>query len=124
MGDKLIFDVLLPVTPIPYKIGHVLLTRLLRGLADTRLPGPPLALSSSMGKAVFELTNEMRREIEMGTSNFALSKWAEFAKSYGYIMMWNVAKVRRGAWTVVDSHIDYQNTQGESSLCHRPVRTP
>lgn len=116
LGDKQIFDVLPHATPVPYKVGQVLLTRLLRGLADIRLPGPPLILSSSMGKAVFELTNEMRREIEIGTGNFALSEWAEFAKSFGHMMIWSVAKVRRGAWTVVDSQIDYQNTQGETFL--------
>lgn len=69
-----------------------------------------------MGKAVFELTNEMRREIEIGTGNFALSEWAEFAKSFGHMIMWSVAKVRRGAWTVVDSQIDYRNTRGETFL--------
>lgn len=116
LGDKQIFEVFLPATTVPYKVGHVLLTRLLRGLADTRLPGPPLVLSASMGKAVFELTNEMQREIEMGTGNFALSEWAEFAKSYGYMMMWSVAKVRRGAWAAVDSQIDYLNSHGETFL--------
>lgn len=116
LGDQQIFDVLPHTRPVPYKVGQVLLTRLLRGLADIRLPGPPLILSSSMGKAVFELTNEMRREIEIDTGNFALSEWAEFAKSFGYMIMWSVAKVRRGAWTVVDSQIDYQNTQGETFL--------
>ncbi len=116
LGDKQIFAVFLPVASVPFKVGHVLLTRLLRGLADIRLPGPPLILSASMGKVVFELTNEMRREIEIGTGNFALSEWAEFAKSFGYMMMWSVAKVRRGAWTVVDSQIDYRNTQGETFL--------
>lgn len=114
LGDKQVFDVLPHARPVPYKVGQVLLTRLLRGLADIRLPGPPLILSSSMGKAVFELTNEMRREIEMDTGNFALSEWTEFAKSFGYMMMWSVAKVRRGAWTVVDSQVNYQNTQGET----------
>jgi hypothetical protein len=116
LGDKQIFDVVPHTRPVPYKVGQVLLTRLLRGLADIRLPGPPLILSSSMGKAVFELTNEMRREIEIGTGNFALAEWAEFAKNFGYMIMWSVAKVRRGAWTVVDSQINYQNTQGETFL--------
>jgi len=116
LGDQQIFEVFLPPTPATYKVGQVLLTRLIRGLSDTRLPGPPLVLSSSMGKAVLELTNETRREIEIGTGNFALSEWAEFAKSYGYMMIWSVARVRRGAWTVVDSHIDYRNTRGETFL--------
>ncbi|WP_447962754.1 hypothetical protein [Nitrospira sp. Ecomares 2.1] len=116
LGDKQIFDVLPHATPVPYKIGQILLTRLLRGLADIRLPGPPLVFSASMGKAVFKLTNERRQEIEIGTGNFALSEWAEFAKSYGYEMMWSVAKVRRGAWTVVDSQMDYRNTKGETFL--------
>lgn len=116
LGDKQIFAVFLPVASVPYNVGHVLFTRLLRGLTDIRLPGPPLILSSSMGKAVFELTNEKRREIEIGTGNFALSEWAEFAKSYGYTMMWSVAKVRRGAWAVVDSQIDYLNAHGETFL--------
>ncbi|PJA78275.1 MAG: hypothetical protein CO149_04935, partial [Nitrospirae bacterium CG_4_9_14_3_um_filter_51_5] len=56
LGDQQIFEVLLPTTPVPYKVGHVLLTRLLRGLSDIRLPGPPLVLSASMGKVVFEGT--------------------------------------------------------------------
>jgi hypothetical protein len=116
LGDQQIYEVLLPITRVPYKIGHVLLTRLLRGLSNIRPPGPPLILSSNMGKTVFDLTNEMRREIEFGTGNFALSEWAEFAKSYGYMMIWSVARVRRGAWTVVDMYTDYFNTQGEIFL--------
>ncbi len=116
LGDQQTFEVLLPVTPVAYKIGHVLLTRLIRGLSQTRLPGPPLVLSANMGKGVFELTNEMRRDIEMRTGNFALAEWAEFAKFYGYMMMWSVAKVRRGTWAVVDSHIDYRNFRGETFL--------
>jgi hypothetical protein len=116
LGDQQTFEVLLPVTPVAYKIGHVLLTRLIRGLSQTRLPGPPLVLSANMGKGVFELTNEMRRDIEMRTGNFALADWAEFAKFYGYMMMWSVAKVRRGTWAVVDSHIDYRNFRGETFL--------
>jgi len=116
LGDQQIFEVLLPATPVPYKIGQILLTRLIRGMSNTRLPGPPLIFSGSMGKAVFQFTNDTRREIEIGTGNFALSEWAEFAKSYGYMMIWSVAKVRRGAWAVVDSHIDYRNTQGEIFL--------
>ena len=116
LGDQQTFEVLLPVTPVAYKIGHVLFTRLIRGLSQTRLPGPPLVLSANMGKGVFELTNEMRRDIEMRTGNFALADWAEFAKIYGYMMMWSVAKVRRGTWAVVDSHIDYRNFRGETFL--------
>jgi hypothetical protein len=69
-----------------------------------------------MGKAVFESANEMRRDIEIETGNFALSEWAEFAKSYGHMMMWSVAKVRRGTWAAVDSRIDYRNTRGETFL--------
>ncbi len=30
--------------------------------------------------------------------------------------MWSVAKVRRGAWTVIDSNMEYQNIQGETFL--------
>jgi len=116
LGDQQIFEVLLPPTTVPYKIGQILLTRLLRGLPKTHLLGPPLVLSANMGKAIFRFTNETRKEIEIGTGNFALSEWAEFAKSYGYMMIWSVAKVRRGAWAVVDSHIDYRNTQGETFL--------
>ena len=116
LGDLQIFEVLLPATPVPYKVGHILLTRLLRGLHEIRMPGSPLVFSSNMGKAVFDFTHEAQREIEIGTGNFALSEWAEFAKSYGYMMIWSVARVRRGAWAVVDSHIDYRNTQGETFL--------
>lgn len=116
LGDRQVFQVLLPATPVPFTVGHILLTRLLRGLSETRIPGPPLILSANMGKTVFEFTNEMRREIEIGTGNFALSEWAEFAKNYGYMMIWSVARLRRGAWAVVDSHIDYLNSRGETFL--------
>ncbi len=116
MGDQQMFEVLLPVIPVAYKIGSVHLTRIIRGLSESRLPGPPLVLSANMGRAVFECANEMRRDIEIETGNFALSEWAEFAKNYGHMMMWSVAKVRRGTWVVVDSHIDYRNTRGETFL--------
>ena len=116
LGDQQVFHVLLPNISIPYTSRHVLLTRLIRGVSHIYLPGPPLVLSATMAKAVFELTNETRRELEFGTGNFALSEWAEFAKSYGYLMIWSVAKVRRGAWSVVEAQTDYVNTQGELFL--------
>jgi hypothetical protein len=116
LGDRKIFEVFLPETPGPCTTGRVLLTRLVRGVSKTCLSGPPLILSAKMGKAVFELTNEMRREIEFGTGNFALSEWAEFAKSYGYMMIWGVARVRRGALTIVDSQLEFLNARGEIFL--------
>src|SRR5690606_12920116 len=61
LGDRQVFDALLPITLVPYQAGQVLLTRLLRESTLTCPPDLPLMLSSQMGKMVFEVTNQMRQ---------------------------------------------------------------
>jgi hypothetical protein len=116
LGNQQVFEVPFSATSIPIQTGHIFLTRIIRGGPELRLPGFPLIMSSTIGKAVTACTESLRRELEIETGNFGLSEWPEFAKSYGYLMMWSLAKVRRGIWAEADSHIPYLNPKGEPFL--------
>jgi hypothetical protein len=70
-------------------------------------------MSETVGQAVFKFTDDLRLEIEVGSGEFALAEWPEFAKRYGYLMNWNLAKVRRGALAVADSHVEYLTEEGQ-----------
>ena len=93
--------------------GQVLLTRLIRHGEEVSLPGAAVVMSESIGQAVFKFTDDLRREIEVGSGEFALAEWPEFAKRYGYVMNWNLAKVRRGALAVADARVEYLNEAGQ-----------
>jgi len=112
LGDKQQFRVFHPITPALQK-NRVLLTRLIRGATATYLPGPPLVLSRAMGDALLSFVHELRRQIEFGTGNFALSEWPEFTKQYGYLLIWSLARIRGGAMAVADAQVTYWTETGK-----------
>lgn len=116
LGNGAEFHVRIREKPSTLKLGQVLLTRLIRHPGGPSLPGAAVVMSEMIGQAVFKFTDDLRREIEMGSGEFALAEWPEFAKRYGYLMNWNLAKVRRGALVVADSRIEYFNEKGQSYL--------
>ena len=89
------------------KPDQVLLTRLIRRDDRISLPGAAVVMSQLIGQVVLKFTDDLRREIEVGSGEFALANWPEFAKRYGYLMNWNLAKVRRGALAVADAGVEY-----------------
>jgi len=99
--------------PFSLKPGQVLLTRLIRHADGPSLPGAAVVMSEMIGQAVFKFTDDLRLEIEVGSGEFALAEWPEFAKRYGYLMNWNLAKVRRGALAVADARVEYFNEKGQ-----------
>ncbi|MDX1410935.1 MAG: hypothetical protein R3351_02150, partial [Nitrospirales bacterium] len=113
LGNGEDFYIRIPVKPLDLCPGQVLLTRLIRHGGGVSLPGVAVVLSGTIGQAVFKFTDDLRREIEVGSGEFALAEWPEFAKRYGYLMNWSLAKVRRGALAVADAHVEYVNEGGQ-----------
>ena len=100
-----------PLTSL--KPGQVLLTRLIRQADCLSFPGAGVVMSKTIGQSVFKFTDDLRREIEVSSGEFALAEWSEFAKRYGYLMSWNLAKVRRGALVAADARVEYFNEEGQ-----------
>ena len=116
LGDGQIFRVKEDQLSPSLSKGHILLTRLIRQPDSVSLPGVIIRLSSTMGKALFTFTDNERREIEIGSGKFALGDWPEFAKQYGYLFIWNLARLRSGAMMIADSRIEYRNATGDPYL--------
>ncbi len=112
LGDQQEFEVVYSEKSDIQK-GHVLLTRLIRGQSSIYLSGPPLVLSSAMAQTLLTFIQELRRDIEFGTGNFALAEWPEFAKHYGYLFVWSVARLRGGAMAAADARVSYWNEAGQ-----------
>jgi hypothetical protein len=113
LGNGAVFYVRTRENPLALKVGQVLLTRLIRHPDNLSLPGSAVVMSETVGQAVFKFTDDLRLEIEVGSGEFALAEWPEFAKRYGYLMNWNLAKVRRGALAVADARVEYFNEKGQ-----------
>ena len=116
LGDDQEFRVKIADDSQTVKMGQVLLTRLIRQPQQASLPGTAVVVSGSIGKAIFKFTDDLRREIEIGSGEFALADWPEFSKRYGYLLMWSLSKVRRGALAVADAQVEYLNTNKEPYL--------
>ena len=102
-------------------MGQVLLARVIR------VPGGPeagqavwsgcgLVLSSADAEAVLEMTAEWRREMEMNSGSFALGEWQEFAKRYGYMLLWAFAQLRVDALVDAVVHIRFRTPDGQPYL--------
>lgn len=104
-----------------FQPGQVLLTRLVRRPGHPSpdravLAGTAVTLSASMARSVYQATNEWRRELEAGSGSFELGEWKEFAKRYGYALLWNLAQARLGALLEAESGIRYHSPTGEPFL--------
>lgn len=92
--------------------GQVLLTRLIRLPDRAVLPGVALRLSGTVARAIYAAANEWRREMEAQSGTFALGEWQEFAKRYGYILLWHVARARLGTLLRTDETLRYRTADG------------
>ena len=85
-----------------FRVGQVLLARMSRLPGDTEteeavIAGSALVLSAEDAKTIYEATGEYRREMEIAGGSFELGDWPEFAKRFGHILLWNVARMRVAA---------------------------
>ncbi len=100
---------------------QILLTRLIRepGDPDTDravVPGSAIVLSASDGQSLYQLTHEQRLAMEAASGSFVLGEWAEFAKLYGYVLLWNFARLRVAALSDALARIRYCAPTGEPYL--------
>lgn len=105
----------------PVASGQVLLTRVIRvpggqEAGQAVWAGGGLLLSSADAEAVLEVTAEWRREMEMNSGSFALGEWQEFAKRYGYMLLWAFAQLRVDALVEAVVHIRFRTPDGQPYL--------
>ncbi len=102
-------------------VGQVLLTRVIRdpdACTSEKVvwSGSGIILSPADANALLEITTEWRREMEVSSGSFGLGEWQEFAKRFGYMLLWAFAQLRMDA--VVDAvvHIRYRRPDGQPYL--------
>ncbi len=101
--------------------GLVLLARLIHRLDEPEsdeadLAGSAIVLSASDGQALYEATLAWRREMEVVSGSFELGEWQEFAKRYGYVLLWNFARMRFAALLDAVVSIRYRTPSGQPYL--------
>src|SRR5579884_751049 len=101
--------------------GQILFTRLIREPGDPDadravIPGSAIVLSASDGQSLYQMTHEQRLAMEAAFGSFTLGEWAEFAKLYGYVLLWNFARLRFAALSDAVTHITYRTPTGEPYL--------
>jgi hypothetical protein len=96
--------------------GQVLLTRVIRQAQRAVLPGTALVLSGQFGRAVYQRSDQWRRGLEAQTGSFGLGEWSEFAKGYGYVLLWNFAQVGLEALSLADRQIRFVGANGQPFL--------
>lgn len=78
--------------------------------------GCGIALSQADAEALLDITSEWRREMELTTGSFALGEWREFAKRFGYMILWAFAQRRMDALVDAVVHIGYRTPDGQPYL--------
>ncbi len=78
--------------------------------------GCGVVVSQPEAEALLDMTSEWRREMEMTTGSFALGEWKEFAKRFGYMILWAFAQLRMNALVDAVVHIEYRNPDGQPYL--------
>ncbi|MCP9448676.1 MAG: hypothetical protein NNA21_01270 [Nitrospira sp.] len=100
--------------------GSGILTRVIsqpgEGSSDAIWGGCGLLLSPEDAAALIETVAEWRRELEIETGSFTLGEWREFAKRYGYMLLWAFAQLRLDALVDAVVHIRYRGSDGRPYL--------
>jgi hypothetical protein len=78
--------------------------------------GCGITVSQADAEALLDITSEWRREMEVTTGSFALGEWKEFAKRFGYMILWAFAQRRMDALVDAVIHIGYRNPDGQPYL--------
>ncbi|MBM4121262.1 MAG: hypothetical protein FJ249_01540 [Nitrospira sp.] len=116
LGDGREFTVAAGAFGPQVTVGQVLLTRLIRLPGRTVPAGAAVVLSAASGQAIYEAANDWRREMEAGSGSFDLGEWQEFAKRYGYTLLWQVAQARLAALIRTDDRVAYCAPNGQLFL--------
>lgn len=98
------------------KSGQVLLTRLIHLPDQVLLPGTAILLSTEYAGAILDSTNQWRREAEAQSGSFELGEWGNFAKPYGYVLLWMFAQARMQALLAADARMVYRTTTSRPFL--------
>lgn len=101
--------------------GQVLLTRVIRdpdaGTSGKAVwSGCGIILSSADANALLEITTEWRREMEVSSGSFGLGEWQEFAKRFGYMLLWAFVQLRMDALVDAVVHLRYRRPDGQPYL--------
>jgi hypothetical protein len=78
--------------------------------------GCGIVTSQANATALLNITSEWRREMELTSGSFALGEWKEFAKRFGYMILWAFAQLRMDALVDAVVHIGYRNPDGQPYL--------
>lgn len=112
LGDQQTFRVRTCTLGRAVRRGQALLTRLIVS-THTVLPGTAIVLSAAHAAEILEATHQWQREMEMESGSFVLGEWREFAKRFGYVLLWSFARARVSAMLAVDAAIQYRRPDGQ-----------
>ncbi len=100
----------------PVQVGQVLVTRVVSRDDRQILCGTAIVLAKGVAASVMAAVNESRREMEALAGSFELGEWAEFAKRYGHVLMWQVAQSRLSRLIEGETMTRYESSSGEAFL--------
>ncbi len=78
--------------------------------------GCGIVLSQADAKALLKTTAEWRREMEVSSGSFTLGEWKEFAKRFGYMVLWAFAELRMAALADAVGQIRFRRPDGQPYL--------
>lgn len=121
IGDGTVFIVPGGEFAKDFTAGQVLLTRVVRDPdsyeSGKAVPaGGGMVLSPGDAEAILEMTADWRREMELSSGSFALGEWQEFAKRFGYVVLWAFAQLRMAALADAVIHIHYRSGDDQPYL--------
>lgn len=116
LGDRCEFHVAISQDAVGIQPGQALLTRLIRLNERTVMPVVPVVLSAANARALMEATDRWRQLLETESGAFTLAEWHEFAKRYGYVLLWNLAHLRSALIIKAEASASYRRPSGEPVL--------
>ncbi|MFO0700503.1 MAG: hypothetical protein U0236_14875 [Nitrospira sp.] len=78
--------------------------------------GCGVTVSQANAAALLDMTADWRREMEMATGSFALGEWKEFAKRFGYMVLWAFAQQRLAVLIDAAVHVEYRTADDQPYL--------
>jgi hypothetical protein len=115
LGDRRTFRVPTRTLGRTVRRGQALVSRLI--VSDqTILPGTAIVLSADHAAAILAATHQWQREMEAESGSFVLGEWREFAKRFGYVLLWSFAEARLNAMLAADAAIQYRRSDGQPFL--------
>lgn len=116
LGDGREFRVAVGEFSRTVAVGQALLTRLIRLPDRAVLAGSALTVSATHARAIYQATDEWRREMEAESGSFDLGEWQEFVKRYGHILLWQFAQARLTSLIRAEERIRYRTPSGRPFL--------